>query len=204
MLGLPSTTECNMRITKQKFYENLNVTPALKQLFIKQIDSVYWTNKLSAETINASEGKYVDEIEVFHVKLTSKDIDEKVLQQIDKGIPYQILYVLEHDKKYKLCIAYKQQSKVVQYFYLDWNNIEPTVKLMGLNLDDIYENFIRLIARGKLTDVSLDEAVLKYQYKLKAEKEIERLEKLARKEVQPKKKFEYVQEINNLKEKYNA
>lgn len=31
MLGLPKTTEFNKRIPKQKFYDNLAVTPALKR-----------------------------------------------------------------------------------------------------------------------------------------------------------------------------
>ena len=33
MLGLPKTTEFNKRIPKQKFYDNLAVTPALKKVF---------------------------------------------------------------------------------------------------------------------------------------------------------------------------
>ena len=37
MLGLPSATEYNKRIHKQKFYENLSVTPALKRIFTEQI-----------------------------------------------------------------------------------------------------------------------------------------------------------------------
>ena len=33
MLGLPKTTEFNKRIPKQKFYEHINVTPALRRIF---------------------------------------------------------------------------------------------------------------------------------------------------------------------------
>ena len=32
MLGLPKTTEFNKRIPKQKFYENLEISPALKKV----------------------------------------------------------------------------------------------------------------------------------------------------------------------------
>ena len=35
MLGLPKTTEFNKRIPKQKFYENLEISPALKKLWIR-------------------------------------------------------------------------------------------------------------------------------------------------------------------------
>ena len=37
MLGLPKSTEFNKRIPKQKFYENLPVTPAIKTVFTEQI-----------------------------------------------------------------------------------------------------------------------------------------------------------------------
>ena len=41
MLGLPKTTEFNKRIPKQKFYENLQVTPAMKRYFVDQIKVIY-------------------------------------------------------------------------------------------------------------------------------------------------------------------
>ena len=41
MLGLPKTTDFNKRIPKEKFYENLNVTPTLKKSFVEQIGNPY-------------------------------------------------------------------------------------------------------------------------------------------------------------------
>ena len=52
MLGLPKTTEFNKRIPKQKFYDNLTVTPALKKVFVDQIKTIYWRNKIAASTTN--------------------------------------------------------------------------------------------------------------------------------------------------------
>ena len=37
MLGLPKTTEFNKRIPKQKFYENMDISPALKKVFVEQV-----------------------------------------------------------------------------------------------------------------------------------------------------------------------
>lgn len=34
MLGLPQSTEFNKRIPKQKFYENITITPVLKRIFV--------------------------------------------------------------------------------------------------------------------------------------------------------------------------
>lgn len=41
MLGLPKTTDFNKRIPKQKFYENIDISPVLKRSFIEQIKTIY-------------------------------------------------------------------------------------------------------------------------------------------------------------------
>ena len=69
MLDLPKSTEFNRRIPKQKFYENLTVTPAMKKIFTEQIKMIYWRNKLAASTLNIAAGEQVTEIEVFEVRL---------------------------------------------------------------------------------------------------------------------------------------
>ena len=51
MLGLPKATEFNKRIPKQKFYENINITPALRRIFVEQIKVVHWRNKIAPTTI---------------------------------------------------------------------------------------------------------------------------------------------------------
>ena len=44
VVGFPQATEFNKRIPKQKFYENLEVSPALRRVFVDQIRLVYWRN----------------------------------------------------------------------------------------------------------------------------------------------------------------
>lgn len=62
MLGFPASTEFGKRIPKQKFYENLDVSPALRRVFVDQIRLVYWRNKLAASTLNIAAGEAVTEI----------------------------------------------------------------------------------------------------------------------------------------------
>ena len=157
MLGLPKTTDFNKRITKEKFYENLNVTPALKKCFVEQIKVIYWRNKIAATTTNLAAGTKISEIEVFEIKLKTNLLDESVLRQIDKEIPYHILFLLEHDGKYQAWTAYKETSagntafKVNQYYHTDWmTEDELPLKLDGLNMDAVYENFVYQIAGDTL------------------------------------------------------
>ena len=110
MLDLPKSTEFNKRIPKQKFYEKIDVSPALKRVFVEQIKIIYWRNKLAATTLNLAPGTSVDEIEIIEIKLSSQELDVAVLRQIDKEIPYHILFVLECEGKYRAVIGYKEKS----------------------------------------------------------------------------------------------
>ena len=73
MLSLPKTTEFNKRIPKQKFYENLPVTPVLKRAFVEQIRTIWWRNKIAAATVNLAPGEAVTEIEVLELRLKIGD-----------------------------------------------------------------------------------------------------------------------------------
>ena len=111
MLGFPKSTEFGKRIQKQKFYENIDISPALKRVFVEQIKTVYWRNKLAADTINVAAGEQVLEIEVFEVRLTQYRLDEAVLRQIDQEIPYHILFVLTCEDKVQAWIGYKEAAE---------------------------------------------------------------------------------------------
>lgn len=208
MLGLPTTTEYNKRIPKQKFYENLSVTPALKRVFIEQIQNVIWANKIAPATISVSEGKEVTEIEVFKIVLNSNSLDESALRQMDKQIPYHILFVLEYNEKYQIWIGYKEISvgdnafKVNKYYHTEWlAKQDLQIKIDGLDMDSIYTNLVRQIGGIEKNDKTLGEQIADKEYRERLEKEIARLEKLARAEKQPKKKFDFVQQVKELKAK---
>ena len=78
----PASTEFGKRIPKQKFYENLDVSPVLRRAFIDQIRLVYWRNKLAASTLNIAAGEAVTEIEVLEIRLNGPQLDEAVLKPV--------------------------------------------------------------------------------------------------------------------------
>ncbi|WP_286725322.1 DUF4391 domain-containing protein, partial [Pelotomaculum sp. PtaB.Bin117] len=94
MIDLPKSTVFNRRIPKQKFYENLSVTAELKRIFVEQINVIYWRNKISPTTVNIAAGETVAEIEVIEIRLNQPGLDKRVLQLIDREIPYHILFLL--------------------------------------------------------------------------------------------------------------
>lgn len=208
MLGFPQTTKFNKRIPKQKFYENMEVSPILKRVFVEQIRLIHWRNKLAASTMNIAPGEKVTEIEVIEINLTGPQLSEAVLRQIDKEIPYHILFILSFDGKVQAWTGHKEAAeggnkafKVNKYYHTEWMPEEELkLKIEGLNLDAVWENLIIQVGgvevgQGK----SLDEQIQLDDQKAKLQREIEKLEKQARNEKQPNKKFELVRQAKALK-----
>jgi hypothetical protein len=102
LLGLPKSTEFNKRIPKQKFYENLDVTVVLKELFTDYIKSIYRRNKIATSTMNLAPGTNSTEIEVLEIKLNESILDKNVIRQIDKEILYYILFIIEYNTQYQM------------------------------------------------------------------------------------------------------
>lgn len=211
MLGLPKSTEFNKRIPKQKFYENLTVSPTLKRSFVDQIRIIYWANKIAPSTLNLAEGKNVTEIEVFHIRLNQETLDENVLKQIDREIPYHILFVLEYDGKYKAVMGYKEAAgsgkasfKVDRYYQTEWlPETNLPVHLDGLNIDAVYENFVRQIAGDVLQAAtpqeSLKESVTRDDRRDALQKQINKLQAKIRKEKQLNRQMEMNAELKKLR-----
>ena len=210
MLGFPVSTEFNKRIPKQKFYDNLDVSPTLRRVFVDQIRIVYWRNKLAASTLNIAAGEAVTEIEVFEVRLNEPLLDEAVLKQIDKEIPYHLLFILTCDGKAQAWIGYKEAAasgsnafKVNRYYHTDWMpEDELQLHIDGLNMDAVYESFVRQIARDKLlseSGESLKESVERDEKKKQLEKQIATLESKMRKEKQLNRRMEMNAELKRLR-----
>lgn len=212
MIGLPKSTEFNRRIPKQKFYENISVSPTLKRVFIDQIKVIYWRNKVAATTMNLAAGDTVTELEVFEIKLNGQQLDEAVLRQIDKEIPYHILFLLEYDGKYQAWTAYKEAAasgtnafKVGTYYHTDWlPECDLPLKVDGLSIDKVYENFVRQIAGDALRaedgkTESLKESVERDTHRQELEKQIAALQTKVRKEKQLNKQVQLNAELKKLK-----
>ena len=220
--NLPESTTFNRRVPKQKFYENCAVSAALKRSFVDEITAVWWRNKLAATTLNLAKGAVVTEIEVFEIELANGHLNEEVLRQMDRMIPYHLLFVLTFENRAQAWIGYKEASgtganafKVSRYYHTDWMPREALCfSLAGLTLDEVYENLVRNIhaasqpaqtgrdglrAVAWREDLPISANIARDTARARLEKQIAALEKRARAEKQPKKKFDFVQIIKKLK-----
>lgn len=209
MFGFPASTEFDKRIPKQKFYEKLGIDPAMKRCFVEKIRGVYWRNKLAASTLNLEAGESVAEIEVFEIQLHEQQLDEAVLRQIDRVIPYHILFILTSADKAQAWISYKELAasenhvaRVNRYYHTDWVKAEELCfTLSGLNMDAVYEELVRQVAGGILTrksSESLKDSVDRDERRRYLEKQISLLENRLRKEKQLNRQFEINANIKSL------
>ena len=215
MFGFPASTEFDKRIPKQKFYEKLDIDPAMKRCFVEKIRGVYWRNKLAATTLNLETGDTVAEIEVFEIQLHEQQLDEAVLRQIDRVIPYHILFILTYDGKAQAWIGYKEAAasgsnafKVSRYYHTDWvPEDELRFRVDGLNMDAVYESLVRQIAGGALqadSGESLQASVERDETRRQLEKQIAALESKMRKEKQLNRRMEINAELKRLRKEISV
>ena len=195
MLGLPIETRVNRQLPKKAIYAKFRMNTSSKDKIDADISRITITNEISSARINIAEGEKVKSSFVVNVVLKRKDFDEQSIIAISKLIPQNIVFVLEYDEEVKLAVYH---SKLFQTSWMSKN--EVVIHLSGFNLDTMWENLV--IEIGNLVIIkgsSLEEQIELDIKREKLDKEIGRLEKLAWKEVQPKKKFKVVKRINDLK-----
>lgn len=187
MLNLPKETIVNKTVAKNKFYEKANINNTLKESFVNDIEKITWANKLAPSTMNISGSDNIKELEVFHIKLKTNKFNEKILEAIDKAIPYYILFVLEYNNKFQLWLGYKEKTtnstnkaNIIRYYHSDWTK-EPLIVLQGNKLDSIYENFLSQLSDGLIDTSSEEDLKTKVNQTVEIQKLENQIEKLTKK-----------------------
>lgn len=195
MLGLPKSTELSKQLPKNAIYAKFQMNTAEKAKIDADISRITIVNEVTAAKIHIADGELVKSFFVLLVALKRKDFEDKTIITISKLIAQNMLLVLEFDGEAKLATYH---TKLMQ---TEWKPKEDlSIELKGLNMDAVWENIIVQIG-GIMIDQgnTLDEQIAVDEQKAKLQKEISRLEKLARAEKQPKKKFDLVLKMKELK-----
>ena len=197
MLGLPKSTEMNKMLPKKAIYAKFQMNNTTKEKVDADISRITIVNEISAARVSLAEGETVKAFFVINVALKRREFSESTIAMVSKLIPQNILMVLSFEQEAKLAV-YRTKLLQTQWMPKD----EVTVQLKGLDLDAAWENIIIQIGSIQMQQGNtLDQQIALDEKRAKLQKEIARLEKLARAEKQPKKKFELVQQITKLKEK---
>lgn len=195
MLGLPKNTELSIPLHKTKVYEKFNMNNATKEKFDADISRMFIVNEISPNTINIEKGEDVQTIFVVYVILKNKNFSENTISQLNKLINQKMIFVLDYGSERKIAIY---QTKLLSTAWMPVDEFNLSIK--GLNIDSVWDNFVMQIGNVVIEEGnSIDEQIAVDEQKERIKKEIALLEKRARAENQPKKKFDLVQKIKKLK-----
>jgi hypothetical protein len=195
MLGLPRTSELHRRLSKKAIYEKFKMKAPAREKIDADIARIDIVNEVSPSRVNIAEGELVKAFFVVQVTLKKKNFDERTIATLSKLIPQNMIFVLEFGEESKLAVYH---TKLMQTPWQPKGSF--SLPLKGLSLDAVWENVIVQVGGVKIeSGNTLDEQIEIDGRRRTLEREIERLDKLAWREKQPKKKFELAQEVNRLK-----
>jgi hypothetical protein len=183
-------------LPKKAIFEKFKPAPAARQLFDREIHRLILVGEVSPATVNIAAGEQISAFYVVLVSLKGAECDQKNLALLGKLIPRNMLFVLEHGGQARLA-AYRA-GRVVQSA---WKPLEEwVINLTGLDLDSVWKNIIIQIGGLEVAEGrTLDEQLADDEARAKILRRIDRLEKQARNEKQPRRKWELVEEAQKLK-----
>lgn len=193
----PAKAKFGRTVPKSKLYENAKISTKLKDKFVKQIDKIVWKYKLAPETTNLGATDNVPEIQVFAIYLKGDEIDDALLQIIDKAINFPIIFQLYKSDQIKVKSAYKRPSAsannkwvIEAYFESAWldKNTEKQPLPQALDLSGLYEQILQSFMPVEITNTqtsqTLDQQVDKIKQIESAQKQLDKLQVKLTKEKQ--------------------
>ena len=179
---LPLRTKVGRIIPKYTFNDYTNTKQ--KNLLADAIQRITWTHKLSTDTVNL-EAKDIKEIQIFKVELKIHSDILKILEIINKAIPYHIVFWVEFKDQAYISTAAKhphptnEDTSVIDWtFTSDWFSISSIPFHLNLrnSIDSVFKDFcVQLTGKPELSKKSLD-AILQNQREInQLNKEISKL-----------------------------
>ena len=213
LFDYPTKARFGRKIPKSKLYENASANTKLKDKFVNQIEKIVWQYKLAPNTLNLDATNKVPEIQVFDIFLKTKEVDQALLEVIDKAINYPIIFQIHKGNKVKIKAAYKRPSEsannkwvIESYFESEWLDKDVVKQPMpqALDLGKLYEQLLKSLMPVEVTSSkttqTLDEQVGIINQINSLQKELDKLNSKYKKEKQHNRQFEINKQIK-LKQK---
>lgn len=187
MLGLPLSTEVRKIIPKKKVLEHFaaDMSAERRKSFEADVARITVCNEVSTVSLNLADGKDIHAFFVVQVSLRRKEFDKQ-----------NLVLVLTYEQSERLALW---QTKLIMD---EWQPAgSRTLRLQGLNMDAVWESVVTQIGHIEVeSGNTLNEQIALDDKRAKLQKEIDKLEKQAWAEKQPKRKFELVQKAKTLRQ----
>lgn len=201
MIDFPEASRIHKALPKEAFYRHIPLTSKVKEKFVTDIEKIYAEWSFTKGTFNLEKDGEINEILVLLIKLKQQSIDTKIFEAIAKQNSHKLLFVCSAGDELKLAIYH--DGKVYTTGWLNKNKLK--LEAQGFSLDEVWDGFVERIALTEQIDfakqLSVEERLKRQNKILTLQKEIDRLDALAWKEVQPKKKFELYSAVKEYEQK---
>lgn len=200
--NLPARTKVGKIVPKNAFYEYTNTKQ--KKLLTDCIQRILWTHNLSADTVNLM-AKDIQEIQILKVELKQKFDILKILEIINKSIPYHIVFWVEYNQEAYISTASKHSHPtnddiaVIDWtFTSDWFSKDDNgyaINLKG-SLDTAFKDLcVQITGKPEYFRLPM-ETILKTENEISnLKKEIKTLKRALSKTLQFNKKVEINQQL---------
>ena len=205
----PQKAFLGRNIPKNRIYEHASPTKALKELFVREVDRITWSYKLSPETLNLPPRAGVREIQVFTVALKHGSLRQEILQVIDKAIPSPIIFEIIFERLLCYAATFKRPSEadrtkwvISAYFQTEWfpqENERNTLPVV-LDLEALYHALLRqIIDLPERAAESIEELVERADRIMTMEKEANQMALRLKRERQFSRKVEINSKLKTLR-----
>lgn len=152
MFAYPPQAAFNRPVPKSRIYDHARPTKAVRERFVREVDEIVWSYKLSPETINVPPAPGAQEIQIFTLTLKTPELSEAVLRTIDEAIPSLLFFRLRHGDRVRGKVAYKRPSEadghkwvVEDYYESAWQPSDSPCPALpvALNLGILYAQMLR-------------------------------------------------------------
>jgi hypothetical protein len=194
MFQFPEQTAVNRVLPKTKIYDKARPTKAIRDLFIAEVEQIVWKHKLSPDTLRLAPADGIQEIQLFEITLKRQDISLRVLETIDRAIPYPVFFRLCRTNRVQHAAAYKRPAQdgsvkwvIGEYYRTAWTKDSgPHSPLpLALNLKSLYDQMLRaFIVLPARTGESLPDLLARESRVRQSHLQIAQLQKKLRSEKQ--------------------
>lgn len=210
----PKKTAYGKMMPKSKIYQYASPGTRVKELFVREVDKITWSYKLSPQTLNLPASSFVKEIQVITIYLKSRDLNQDVLRTIDKAVPSPVIFALMANNKMCYRAAYKRRNEadrskwvISEYFSSQWMKKDSQRQPLpiALNLKILYETLIKkFISFAPISGESMEEFITRVEQVGIKQREAEKLQGKIRKTKQYNRKVELHTELRSLKNEIKA
>ena len=199
MIDFPGNTLVKRRLPKEAFYKHLPLSAALNSKFVSDVDCIILENSLTRKNLNLARDSEIKEIMLLSITLKKQNFDGKIVEAIARQNPHQLIFLLIYGDEFQLAVY---QGRL---YRTDWmKEKDLSLTLSGNTLDEIWDNLVRQTAISSKTVLSRKDQTVQEQLKMQDEINrlhmvIQKTEKAAWKEQQPKKRFELYTKLQGYK-----